>query len=475
MRFSKNTSLFVQVFVMFWLAILCIGIVITVVPNLDPRNQKDVPENAQRFLKKQARTITALYSKKKMDSETFYRLNARTMRMFDTKVFFTDLQGNLLFMPYRSNRNGKSGREHDERRHRDQQKQIKKFVLLAEDFENPQEIRFFDWRYSGPFLGTLNDKQVRIYFARSEKDTPFFFRFLDNPFELLALIMLASTPILLILTWRLTIPARKLQQAANRVATGNFEVDKALETGTKEFQQTGASFNQMVMAIKQMITGQQRLLSDISHELRSPLTRLRMATSLAVRKQGESSELQRIDLEAERLEQMISELLSLSRMQLNSHQEIEETNLETLWLELLKDAHFEAAQLDKELHWDGLHKHIIQGNAKLLMSALENVIRNAVKYAQHNVIIQFSIQQHQLQITVDDDGIGVPEGERELIFKPFYRVSTARDRTTGGTGLGLAITESTISQHLGKVEALQSPQGGLRIKIELPLKKLQGE
>lgn len=456
---------------MFWLAILAIGIIITVVPNLDPRNQKKVPENAKRFLNKQAQVITTLYNQKIMDTETFHRLNARTLRLFDTKVFFTDLQGNLLFRSYKPYKNGKSNREHDESHHREQQKQIKKFVLLAESFDNPQEKRFSDWHYSGPFRVMLNNEPVRAYFARSEKDHPFFFRFLDNPFELLALIMLASTPILLVLTWRLTVPARKLQQAANRVASGNFEVDKTLETGTKEFQQTGASFNKMVMAINQMITGQQRLLSDISHELRSPLTRLRMANSLAVRKQGESNELCRIDLEAERLEQMISELLSLSRMQLNSHQEIEETKLEELWLEILKDAHFEAAQLDKKLHWDGLGEHIIQGNLKLLMSALENVIRNAVKYAQDKVVIQFSTHAHLLEITVDDDGIGVPEGERELIFKPFYRVSTARDRTTGGTGLGLAITESTISQHQGKVEALESPLGGLRIKIQLPLKK----
>ncbi|KLU98371.1 histidine kinase dimerization/phospho-acceptor domain-containing protein, partial [Photobacterium aphoticum] len=95
---------------------------------------------------------------------------------------------------------------------------------------------------------------------------------------------------------------------------GEFEADPRLEAGPSEFKQAGASFNQMVQAINQMIGGQQRLLSDISHELRSPLTRLRMATALAQRKQGESKELTRIDTEAERLEKMISELLELSRM-----------------------------------------------------------------------------------------------------------------------------------------------------------------
>ncbi|OXE29514.1 two-component system sensor histidine kinase CpxA, partial [Vibrio parahaemolyticus] len=98
-----------------------------------------------------------------------------------------------------------------------------------------------------------------------------------------------------------------------------FVIDPNLEKGTAEFRQAGSSFNQMVEAVNQMISGQQRLLSDISHELRSPLTRLRMASALATRKQGDSPELVRIDTEAQRLEQMISELLELSRMQVNSH------------------------------------------------------------------------------------------------------------------------------------------------------------
>ena len=114
--------------------------------------------------------------------------------------------------------------------------------------------------------------------------------------------------------------------AAERVAKGEFEADPKLESGSKEFKQAGASFNQMVQAINHMIGGQQRLLSDISHELRSPLTRLRMATALAKRKQGESNELSRIDTEAERLEQMIGELLELSRMQVNSHEQREQTD-----------------------------------------------------------------------------------------------------------------------------------------------------
>ncbi|GAL37245.1 copper sensory histidine kinase CpxA [Vibrio maritimus] len=120
----------------------------------------------------------------------------------------------------------------------------------------------------------------------------------DKPFQLLLVVMAVSTPLLLWLAWALSQPARRLERAAKRVAKGEFNPDPTLETGTTEFKQAGQSFNQMVLAVNQMISGQQRLLSDISHELRSPLTRLRMATGLAARKQGESAELTRIDTEA---------------------------------------------------------------------------------------------------------------------------------------------------------------------------------
>ncbi|MGU3842432.1 ATP-binding protein, partial [Vibrio diabolicus] len=223
----------------------------------------------------------------------------------------------------------------------------------------------------------------------------------------------------------------------------------------------GSSFNQMVEAVNQMISGQQRLLSDISHELRSPLTRLRMASALATRKQGESPELTRIDTEAQRLEQMISELLELSRMQANSHMTRETQPLESLWEEIIKDAQFEAEQMGKHLHYSELPKRSISGNPKLLMSAVENIVRNAIYYGKDEVKIDIKADDDTLHNTVDDNGEGVPEEELSAIFRPFYRVSTARDRHSGGTGLGLTITESAIRQHSGTIDASRRPLGGL--------------
>ncbi|MDW2052521.1 histidine kinase dimerization/phospho-acceptor domain-containing protein, partial [Vibrio sp. 977] len=176
-----------------------------------------------------------------------------------------------------------------------------------------------------------------------------------------------------------------------------------LEKGTAEFRQAGSSFNQMVEAVNQMISGQQRLLSDISHELRSPLTRLRMASALATRKQGDSPELVRIDTEAQRLEQMISELLELSRMQVNSHMTRETQPIESLWEEIIKDAQFEAEQMGKKLRYSEIPERHISGNPKLLMSAVENIIRNAIYYGKDEVQIDIQDKTDTLTITVDDN------------------------------------------------------------------------
>ncbi|MDF5463583.1 ATP-binding protein, partial [Vibrio parahaemolyticus] len=153
----------------------------------------------------------------------------------------------------------------------------------------------------------------------------------------------------------------------------------------------------------------------------------------------------------------------------NSHMTRETQPLESLWEEIIKDAQFEAEQMGKQLHYSELPKRNISGNPKLLMSAVENIVRNAIYYGKDEVQIDIKADDDTLRITVDDNGEGVPEEELAAIFRPFYRVSTARDRHSGGTGLGLTITESAIRQHSGTIAASRSPLGGLRMSITLPI------
>ena len=229
----------------------------------------------------------------------------------------------------------------------------------------------------------------------------------------------------------------------------------------------------MTQSLEDVLNNQRTLLSSISHELRTPLTRLQLATALLRRRLGENENIQRIDTEAQRLDKMINDLLQLSRQQLNSHLGREIFEIAALWKSILEDSEFEAEQ-KKILFLSNLYifhpeNYRINGNLELLQSAVENVIRNALKYTSSKIVIHFYIENHELVILTEDDGAGLPEEEYEKIFKPFYRVDEARTRTTGGTGLGLSIVAHTIKSHHGRVWANRSRLGGLAVTLSIPL------
>lgn len=326
----------------------------------------------------------------------------------------------------------------------------------------------------GPFSVRDGEDNYQLYLIRpaSSSQSDFINLLFDRPLLLLIVTMLVSTPLLLWLAWSLAKPARKLKNAADEVAQGNLRQHPELEAGPQEFLAAGASFNQMVTALERMMTSQQRLLSDISHELRTPLTRLQLGTALLRRRSGESKELERIETEAQRLDSMINDLLVMSRNQQKNALVSETIKANQLWSEVLDNAAFEAEQMGKSLTvnfppgpWP------LYGNPNALESALENIVRNALRYSHTKIEVGFAVDKDGITITVDDDGPGVSPEDREQIFRPFYRTDEARDRESGGTGLGLAIVETAIQQHRGWVKAEDSPLGGLRLVIWLPLYK----
>ena len=203
--------------------------------------------------------------------------------------------------------------------------------------------------------------------------------------------------------------------------------------------------------------------------MRTPLTRLQLATALLRRRHGESKELERIETETHRLDSMINDLLVLSRSQHKNEILREHIKADELWGDILDDASFEAEQMNKTLDvtshpgsWP------LYCNPSAIGSAFENIVRNALRYSNTHIAVDFKEENNGILITVDDDGPGVSPADREHIFRPFYRTDEARDRETGGTGLGLAIVETAISQHKGWVKADDSPLGGLRLQIWLP-------
>ncbi len=468
MRLPRINSLYGRIFAIFWLTMFLVLLAVLALPHLDPRKSRDLPQEMhQRIVAEKemleahfqhetnlARVLMVLETNANRGQGGMRRNNDQRPDM-RPRFFVTDLDGKILTTRQQSDFKYKA---------------LQNFASSIESVDKPQQRLYGRYMIAGPVPVTLAQQELLLFVGfRWNEPPPFLLQLFDKPVQLLLAVMLVSTPLLLWLAWALSQPAQRLALAAQRVARGQFEVDPDLEKGTTEFRQAGRSFNQMVEAVNQMISGQQRLLSDISHELRSPLTRLRMANALATRKQGSSNELERIDTEAQRLEQMIGELLELSRMQTNSHLGREEQPMSSLWEELLNDAKFEAEQMNKSLEFNEIPDLSISGNPKLLMSALENVVRNAIYYGKDKIVVTFSATDQSVSISVEDNGDGVPEDELSEIFRPFYRVSTARDRHSGGTGLGLAITESAVRQHSGVIIASRSPLNGLKVQFSLPL------
>ena len=455
MKVPKVTSLYGRIFAIFWFTMFLVLIAVLIAQKFDPRLTHSAPKGNIDKLERIAEYISEEYGHHHSLPNTLQEIENRKRKNRDDnklKIYLSDYNGNLISQ------------------HNNMQKRaIQNFITGLKSTDNPRQKLYGRFMIVGPVPVTIANSELLLYLGeRWDRTPPFLLQLFDKPYQLLLVVMFVSTPLLLWLAFALSKPARRLQNAAIRVANGEFVEDPDLEKGSGEFKEAGAAFNQMVIAINQMMSGHQRLLSDISHELRSPLTRLRMANALATRKQGESSELKRIDTEAERLEKMIGELLELSRMQMNSHQIREKHSATTLWGDLIDDAQFEAEQVNKVLSYDSIPSCSLIGNPSLLMSAVENIVRNAIHYSQSKISVNFKLDKHALCICVEDDGEGVPESELQDIFRPFYRVSTARDRHSGGAGLGLAITESAIRQHNGSIKAERSPLGGLKVTISLP-------
>jgi two-component system sensor histidine kinase CpxA len=284
------------------------------------------------------------------------------------------------------------------------------------------------------------------------------------------------------LSWHLTSPVRKLRAATQRLATG--DLTSRVRIGDKgrgdEIADLVRDFNRMAERIEQLVTAQKQLVRDISHELRSPLARLSVALGLARREAQPSTEaaLNRIEREAERLNEMIGELLTLSLLESGSERfEKAPYDLAELVDEVARDADFEAAAGDRSVRFHPGEPLIAQGNREMIRRALENVVRNGVRYTEKGTAVEVSLERDGSDwavIRVRDHGPGLPQEALADIFRPFYRYAEARDRQSGGTGIGLAITERAVHLHSGKVKASNAPDGGLLVIIQLPITSDEG-
>ncbi|HEX7333525.1 MAG TPA: ATP-binding protein [Pyrinomonadaceae bacterium] len=275
----------------------------------------------------------------------------------------------------------------------------------------------------------------------------------------------------------LTTPLLKLRTTTNELAEGNLgaRVSTKLAKRRDEVGQLGRDFNAMAERLESMVKAQQRLLGDISHELRSPLARLGVALGLARQRSGAEANgaLDRIERESDNLNEMISQLLTLTRLESGTDgRKRTEVDLSALVREVAQDADFEARSVNRSVEVVSSDNCSINGVEELLRSAVENVVRNAVRYTPEGTAVEVALrkQNGNAVIRVRDRGKGVPNEALEKIFRPFYRTEDARDRQSGGgTGLGLAITERAVHMHGGSVHATNAADGGLAIEMRLNL------
>jgi signal transduction histidine kinase len=282
------------------------------------------------------------------------------------------------------------------------------------------------------------------------------------------------------LAWRLTGPVRRLRAAAQQLASGDLtaRVGAGLVKGRDEIAALSRDFDLMAARIEALMTAQRQLLGDISHELRSPLARLNVALELARQRSGpgSGSALDRIECEAERLNDLIGRLLTLTQLE-SGGEWIERgpVSLKDLVESIAFDANFEAQTRNRAVHAVVEEEITIHGSGEMLHQGIENVVRNAVRYTAEHTQVDISVNRRRAAsgdaaiIRVRDRGPGVPEHALPRLFLPFYRVADARDRQTGGTGIGLAITERAVRLHNGTVTAANAPDGGLIVEIVLPI------
>ncbi|MBA3535316.1 MAG: HAMP domain-containing protein [Tatlockia sp.] len=273
----------------------------------------------------------------------------------------------------------------------------------------------------------------------------------------------------------LTQPLRSLIQAARSIATGNLNTRVGYLKGhyRDEIAELSGEFDQMAEQLETIMNSKERLLQDISHELRSPLARMQIAIELGRNKttQAAEPEFHRMETECLRLNTLIGEILEFARLDTSSSQLNKSLiNLPDLVKQVVDDANFEEGKPVVVFHPSPACELLLDG--RLIHRAIENIIRNGLRYSvpnpKINVYLYWADSNTEIYIDIEDNGPGVPEDQLEKIFNPFYRVDPSREKKTGGYGLGLSIAQQAIKLHHGYIKAMNRKKGGLLVRVVFP-------
>ena len=440
-------SLTTRLFLWFWGMLLLMLAAVTILPTLDPRNLSALPEAEQQQQQFVIDTLNRAAERSRDLNLVAMLRQAGPLTIKDVYIRDNDDIVQATSKP---------------------DKNIMRFMIDSDDPARPMMRRSESRLLAGPFSLVHHGKPYLIYLSRELESQSMAMVILDHPIRVLITAMLVSTPLCLLMAWRLTRPTQALQRAVSRIAAGELDTTIPHLLRQDEVGSLAGSISHMVETLKSMIQEQKRLLSDISHELRSPLTRMQLAQSLIRRKQGESSELTRIAGEIHKLDMLIDDLLTLSRVQQESDPP-QCIALSEVLDPILEDALFEAGACGKALQHPPLPDLSMMMWPDLLARAIENPLRNALKYAARRVVVEWETGQHEWVMRIHDDGQGVPDALLGKLFLPFFRVDDARNAQTGGTGLGLTITAEAIRRHGGSIVACNGTPSGLIVELRLPL------
>jgi two-component system sensor histidine kinase CpxA len=340
------------------------------------------------------------------------------------------------------------------------------------DFGDNQRPPNFRPAQLAPDLIAPDGEAYRLLFTR-----PLFtvFGMLAWPGTRLAVVTIAilvAAVTSLLLARYISLPIVRLQRASRALAAGVLEtrVGSPSNRRSDEVGILARDFDTMAERIQALITDKETLLRDVSHELRSPLARMRMALALAQRRASDAvqPDLSRIEKEAEQLDELIGQIMTLARLRTQDAPKRETLQLDELVTQVLDDARFEHPDARIEFHADG--PAAVLADKRGLRSAIENVVRNALTYAGSDGPIEVRLERSDdgFSLRVRDSGPGVAAEDLTRIFEPLYRADGSRDHKTAGQGIGLAITARVMELHGGQVTAANRAGGGLDITLRLP-------
>jgi len=452
-------SLFLKIFLSYWMA-QALFVVMAIIVTLAMRPSREI-SNLQALEPKFLNEALQAYQSGGEDATRKYLGNLHENQ--HVRLFIFDDQGRELL--------GRKPHDWIERVRRGQ-------VRTADSF----------WGHFGPgqalrqTLTADNGRRYMVIIDLPPEEHPFFGpRGVPGLGILIAVI--SSGLVCYILALYLTSPIVRLRAATQQLASGDLTARAGMPGSRRhdEMAELMRDFDRMAERLENLVNAQSRLLTDISHELRSPLARLNVALELARQRSGPeaSSALDRIDRETNRLNQLIQRLLTIARLEAGD-ESIEKipVHLEQIISEIAKDAAFEAQSRGCRVEATVVDDCVVVGSPGLLHSAIENVVRNAIRYTHDGTSVEVRLERGvgpqngtspEAVVRVTDSGPGVPEGALDKLFRPFYRIDDARGRQTGGVGLGLAITDRAVRLHGGTIRVSNRPQGGLMVEIRLPL------